>query len=72
MNMQNWMLSRAEQQKRSRMLQAEWNLASGAELDVEKQADFVAEKALDTDAEGVAGEQTTWKWLLECKTCRRI
>ncbi|MCO5551181.1 hypothetical protein L7F22_004678 [Adiantum nelumboides] len=56
-----WGLRKWKSELSSGVLEPNWNLAVGAESDVEKQVDpnFVAKKAVETDAKGVAGEQTT-------------
>ncbi|MCO5612822.1 hypothetical protein L7F22_067093 [Adiantum nelumboides] len=53
-----WGRSKWKPEKSGSILKPNPNLVAGAELDVAKQADldFVVEKALETDAEGVAGE----------------
>ncbi|MCO5577477.1 hypothetical protein L7F22_031310 [Adiantum nelumboides] len=56
-----WGLSKWKPKLSSGILEPDRNLTAGAESDMEKQvdSDFVAEKAVEIDAEGVAGEQTT-------------
>ncbi|MCO5586483.1 hypothetical protein L7F22_040423 [Adiantum nelumboides] len=66
-------LSKLKADLSSGLLEPDQNLAMEAESDVEKQANvnFVAEKAVETDAKGDIGEQTTWsrdygpRWVLD-------